>query len=226
MNHVAIDLGGRESQICVRQPDGQILEENRCSTLSLRNYLSGLDRSKVVVETCAEAFKVADWATAAGHEVTVVPATLVRALGVGARGVKNDVRDARNLSEASCRMQTLPRVYVPSAASRELKSVCALRDCLVGFVGLYSRRLGRRGVGGGKTPLSRGRNRWLSEEGGSLRPPPSPGRSQASCSQSGATARRTLGAKADCRAGVSSARPRSVAHFTAPGFRHRSVQRR
>ena len=24
MNHVAIDLGGKESQICIRQPDGKI----------------------------------------------------------------------------------------------------------------------------------------------------------------------------------------------------------
>jgi hypothetical protein len=34
MNHVAIDLGGRESQVCVREADGQIVQENRCSTLS------------------------------------------------------------------------------------------------------------------------------------------------------------------------------------------------
>jgi hypothetical protein len=25
MNHVAVDLGGKESQICIRQPDGTII---------------------------------------------------------------------------------------------------------------------------------------------------------------------------------------------------------
>ena len=39
-----------------------------------------------------------------GHDVRVVAATLVRALGVGQRGLKNDQRDARTLSEASCRI--------------------------------------------------------------------------------------------------------------------------
>ena len=29
MNHVAIDLGGKESQICIRQPDGTIVEERK-----------------------------------------------------------------------------------------------------------------------------------------------------------------------------------------------------
>ena len=51
--------------------------------------------------TCAEAFKIADAAIAAGHQVRVVPATLVRLLGVGERGVKNDQRDAQQLSKAS-----------------------------------------------------------------------------------------------------------------------------
>jgi transposase len=131
MNHVAIDLGGRESQICVRTPDGQIVEERRSSTLGLRKYLIGLEPARVVLETCAEAFTVADWARAAGHQVAVVPAALVRALGVGARGLKSDVRDARNLADASCRMQALPQVHIPSRASRELKSLCSLRDSLV-----------------------------------------------------------------------------------------------
>jgi transposase len=84
------------------------------------------------METCAEAFGVADQATKAGHEVAVVPATLVRSLGVGMRGIKTDVRDARNLAEASCRMKRLPKVHVPATASRERKTVCGLREVLVG----------------------------------------------------------------------------------------------
>jgi transposase len=131
MRHVAIDLGGRESQICVRSADGQVVAEDRRPTLGLRKYLASMEPARVVLETCAEAFTVAEWARTAGHDVVVVPAALVRALGVGARGLKSDVRDARNLSEASCRMQTLPHVHIPSRASRELKALCSLRDSLV-----------------------------------------------------------------------------------------------
>jgi transposase len=84
----------------------------------------------VILETCAEAFGVADTAAEHGHEVRVVPALLVRQLGVGARGVKTDQRDARALSEASCRLD-LPSVHICSARSRALKSTCAGREALI-----------------------------------------------------------------------------------------------
>ncbi len=131
MEHLAIDLGGRESQICVRSSDGHIVEERRCPTTTLPRYLASRPRSRVIVETCSEAFGVADAALAVGHEVRVVPATLVRSLGVGARRLKTDRRDARILSEVSCRID-LPSVHVPSRESRERKTMCGMREGLVG----------------------------------------------------------------------------------------------
>src|SRR5882672_734066 len=125
MEHVAIDLAGRESQICIRGTDGTILVECRRPTATLGQYLAGRPPSRVVVETCAEAFAVADQAVLAGHQVRVVPATLVRSLGVGARRTKTDARDARVLSEVSCRID-LPSVHVPSALSRRRKSICGM----------------------------------------------------------------------------------------------------
>jgi transposase len=130
MEHIAIDLGGRESQVCIRSGDGAVLLERRVATLQLGRLLRTRPPSRVVVETCAEAFGVADQALELGHEVCVVAATLVRALGVGAHGVKTDVRDARTLSEASTRMD-LPSVHVPSREARERKSLCGMRDALV-----------------------------------------------------------------------------------------------
>jgi transposase len=130
MEHLAIDLGGRESQICVRGSDGQILEERRCRTSALADYLAGRPPSRVIVETCSEAFGIADAALHLGHEVRVVPATLVRTLGVGARRLKTDRRDARVLSEVSCRID-LPSVHVPSRQARERKTFCGMRDGLV-----------------------------------------------------------------------------------------------
>jgi transposase len=130
MEHIAIDLGSRESQVCIRDEKGQILSERRVLTRTLRAQLKRRPTSRVVMETCAEAFKVADAAIALGHEVRVVPATLVRALGVGARGIKTDLRDARVLSEVSTRMD-LPSVHIPSISSREGKSMCNARSVLV-----------------------------------------------------------------------------------------------
>lgn len=131
MEHCAIDLGGKESQVCVRGSDGQIIEERRCRTAALPAYLATRPRSRVVVETCTEAFATADAALAVGHEVRVVPATLVRSLGVGARRLKTDRRDAQVLSEVSCRID-LPSVHVPSQQARQRKTMCGMREALVG----------------------------------------------------------------------------------------------
>jgi transposase len=131
MKHVAIDLGSRESQVCIREADGTILEESKQPTKRLVELVKKWDEPRrVILETCSEAFRIADAARAANHEVRVVPATLVRSLNVGARGIKTDRRDARALSEASCRID-LPSVHIPSAASRELKSISGAREELV-----------------------------------------------------------------------------------------------
>jgi transposase len=129
VEHLAIDLGGRESQICVRRSEGSIIAEDRISNEQFRE-LFARPKARVVLETCAEAFAVADLALEQGHEVRVVPASLVRALGVGARRTKTDRRDAQVLSEVSCRIN-LPSVHVPSHWSREAKSLCGMRDALV-----------------------------------------------------------------------------------------------
>jgi transposase len=131
VNHVAIDLGGRESQICIRSSDGAVVAEKKVRTAKLGELLSKMEPSRVLVETCSEAFWVADQARQHGHEPRVVPATVVRALGVGQRGLKTDVRDARLLSEVSTRV-LLPSVHVPSRTARERKSLCAMREGLVG----------------------------------------------------------------------------------------------
>jgi transposase len=92
--------------------------------------MKGWEPSRVIIETSAEAFAVADEALKLGHQVRVVPATLVKTLGVGDRGVKNDRKDARKLSEVSCRID-LPSVHIPSDLSRRLKSACGNREELV-----------------------------------------------------------------------------------------------
>jgi hypothetical protein len=121
VDHIAIDLGSRESQACVRSSEGLIGDERCVRMSSIRTYLRSRRPGRVIVETCAEAFKVADVAKEYGHEVRVVPASLVRALGVGARGLKTDQRDARALSEASCRMD-LPSVHSRSISADRLEA--------------------------------------------------------------------------------------------------------
>lgn len=128
MEHIGIDLGSRGSHICIRNNDAELLLETRVPTKELGNWLSQRPPAKVVVETCCESFTIADIAMAADHEVNVVPASIVRQLGVGHRGVKNDVRDARVLCRASLALgDELPSVHVPSHASRAVQRLLVLR---------------------------------------------------------------------------------------------------
>jgi transposase len=130
MEHIAIDLGGKKSQICVRDAQGKIVEELRCETDWLDEYLKTKKPGRVILETCTEAFLVANQAKSAGHEVRVVPGMLVRTLGVGARKTKTDRRDAQALSEVSTRID-LPSVHIPSQRARELRAMCGARDRLL-----------------------------------------------------------------------------------------------
>jgi transposase len=130
MDHIGIDLGSRDSQVCVRNSEGAITEEVRRPTAELSRWLATRAPARVVLETCTEAFRLAGVARRHGHDVRVVAATLVRALGVGQRGLKNDERDARTLSEASCRID-LPSVHIPTVVSQEVKAICVSREALV-----------------------------------------------------------------------------------------------
>lgn len=130
MQHLAIDLGGTKSQVCVRSAEGQLLHEQPLETAKLGRFLKRQPTSRVVLETCSEAFGIADLAVGFGHEVRVVPATLVRSLGVGARRIKTDRRDAQVLSEVSCRID-LPSVHIPSDRARQRRSMCTMREELV-----------------------------------------------------------------------------------------------
>jgi transposase len=129
MEHVAIDLGGKESQICVRDPSGKIVFEDRMATGLLPEWFKDLPRCRLIVESSCEAFAIAEAARESGHEVRVVPSMLVRSLGVGARRVKTDRRDARALSEVSTRVD-LGSVHIPQKESRERKAICSMREVL------------------------------------------------------------------------------------------------
>lgn len=130
MHHLAIDLGGKESQICVRDSSERILDEKRHATRKLGEYLAKQPPSRVILETSAEAFAVADLARKAGHDVRVVPATLARTLGVGARGIKTDRRDAQALSSVSCKVE-LRSIHIPSERARAWRALSNSRDALV-----------------------------------------------------------------------------------------------
>ena len=58
MEHLAIDLGGRESQTCVRGSDGSDHRGTAMPAATLGRYLAARQKSRVTVEACTEVFAV------------------------------------------------------------------------------------------------------------------------------------------------------------------------
>ena len=51
MQHVAVDLGGTMSQVCIRTLEGTILHEGKVATRDLGRFFKRQPHSRVVVET-------------------------------------------------------------------------------------------------------------------------------------------------------------------------------
>ena len=127
MEYIGIDLGARHSHLVVLHADGQDPTRRKVKTSELPEWLAKQPKSHVVMEACTQSPALATASLAAGHATKVVPAQLVRLLGVGARGIKTDDRDAEALARASKRNPDLPSVHLRSDVSRHRRELVSAR---------------------------------------------------------------------------------------------------
>lgn len=131
MEHIGIDLGAMHSHIVVMTVPAEIALRTRIDTRTLPAWLRCRAPSRVVMEACTQSPAIARASLAAGHDTIVVPGSLVRALGVGARGIKTDDRDAHVLALASLRNEQLPSVHLRGDVSRSRREILAARAILI-----------------------------------------------------------------------------------------------
>jgi transposase len=132
VKHVGVDLGSSQSAICIVNASGEIESEETRSTAELDTFFEKLEPCTIVMESCAESRMVALIAQGHQHDVRVVPTSFVRALGVGARRIKTDKRDARSLAEASFRMrEKLPTVHVRGDEAAAIQDLLRAREQLI-----------------------------------------------------------------------------------------------
>lgn len=131
MEHVGIDLGSRHSHLVVLSSQGQVTARQKVVTAELPQWLSRRAPSQVVMEACTQSPAVAAACIASGHTTKVVPGQLVRVLGVGARGIKTDDRDAEALARASLCNEQLPSVHLRSERSRSVRELLSARATLL-----------------------------------------------------------------------------------------------
>lgn len=131
MEHVGLDLGAKRTHVVRIAANGQVIERLQVPTKDLPGWLKTLPPSRVVMEACTQSPAIARASQAAKHETIVVPGQLVRALGVGARGIKTDDRDAEVLARASLRNEVLPSVHLRTEIARSRKQLVSARAVLV-----------------------------------------------------------------------------------------------
>jgi transposase len=110
---------------------GEVVLRRTIDTSELPSWLRTCGASRVVMEACTQSPAISRAARAAGREVIVVPGNVVRMLGVGARGIKTDDRDALALARASVRNEQLPTVHLRSEVSRSRRELISARATLV-----------------------------------------------------------------------------------------------
>lgn len=131
MEYVGLDLGATRTHVVRLAANGQVIERLRVPTKEVPRWLRTLPPSRVVMEACTQSPAVARASQVPGHETIVVPGHLVRALGVGARGIKTDDRDAEVLARAALRIETLPSVHLRSDLARARKQLVSARAAIV-----------------------------------------------------------------------------------------------
>ena len=136
MKHIGIDLAKTHSNVVVLDADGGELGRKKIRTSELGTWLErqkqGDEAVRVVMETCTQSLAIARVAQRAGLETVVIPGHVIRALGVGARGIKTDDRDAEVLARASVRTKDLPTVHMRGEQAQQRRDLLRARAVLLG----------------------------------------------------------------------------------------------
>lgn len=156
MEHIGIDLGKNQSQVCIRTEEGNFIHR-RITTcgIGLRSVFKGRTRAQVLMESSTESEWVARAIEGYGHEVIVADPNYAPMYAHRNRRIKNDRRDAHGLAEASYR-GTYRVSYRCSDVRRHIRALLASREALVRtrsryiyLTGALIRRDGHRVGGGG-----------------------------------------------------------------------------
>ena len=131
MDHAAIDLHKKESQIRILTEAGEVVDRrvptSRAAFTSVFGPRTGV---RVLVEASTESEWVAQHLETLGHEVVVADPNYAPMYGTRSRRIKTDLRDTVALADA-CRQGTYRAVHRRSAPQRVRQWELSVRDQLV-----------------------------------------------------------------------------------------------
>jgi len=187
MEIIGLDLHKRESQLCRRQPNGQVRHERiPTSRAQFTATLGGMAPARILLAASTESEWVATHLEALGHTVIVADPNFAPMYATLTRRIKTDRRDAQALMEA-CALGAYHAAYRLSPARQHLRTLLgvATRWCTRARGGwrCAARGFGPRGSGSPAGPV-RGSSRGWPRSTWQRRPPgsaPSSRHSSRSC---------------------------------------------
>lgn len=132
MKTVGLDVHKVNTQVCVLDEDGAVLQETRIATSrkTLAKALGKSERMRILLESSTESEWVARHLEGLGHEVIVADPGYAPMYPHRVRRVKTDRRDARALAEA-CRTGTYRPAHRTSEEHRRVRAGLTVREALV-----------------------------------------------------------------------------------------------
>src|SRR5215475_14394215 len=123
MESIGIDVHKVNSQVCVVDENGEVIDERRIRTDRERfaTALGKRGRARVLLEASTESEWVARCVEELGHEVIVADPNFAAMYATRSKRVKTDRRDARTLAEA-CRLGAYRRAHRTSEEQRRVRA--------------------------------------------------------------------------------------------------------
>lgn len=131
MDHSAIDLHKKDSQIRIVTAAGEVIDR-RVPTQreALTKVFGDRPQTRILIEASTESEWVARHLESLGHDVIVADPNYAAMYGTRTRRIKTDERDVAALAEA-CVRQTYRAVHRRSATRRAVQADLVVRDSLV-----------------------------------------------------------------------------------------------
>jgi transposase len=126
--YCGMDFHKKDTELCVMDGDGKIVEQVRVASTKLVQFLSNRKEYHIGIESSGGVFDISSKLEAAGHKVTIINPSQFR--GIGITGKKNDKNDAKALATA-LRLGFVPEVYKKTLYARQVKSLLVSRDLVV-----------------------------------------------------------------------------------------------
>ena len=131
MDHIAIDVHKKESQICILAEGGELIERRiRTERERFAAVLGPRPRARILIEASTDSEWVARCVEGLGHEVIVADPNFAPMYATRTRKVKTDRRDARALADA-CLLGAYRPAHRLSDAQRHVRGRLTVRDAVV-----------------------------------------------------------------------------------------------